>query len=285
MSEDQTTSTESTLVGSGAEPAPDTTSSPGSTAPEFTYDDVRKQFPEDIRGDKVFDQIKTVEDLGKSFLHAQKLVGKKREDLLNSQDSGDREALYKALGRPDAADGYALSEDIFKDVPGYDPEYVKQFSEVSHRLGLSKDQVEGLVNFQVDQINGTMIQLNKNKNMATKELQDLWGGAYEKNLALGQRAAETLGLKDYLNQTGLGNEPRLVRAFSRMGQMMVENNLIEPDTEGIPSKENVLQEALQIRSDSNHPLHKAYHDPHDPRHDEAVGKVNRMYQSAFDSPF
>ena len=70
-------------------------------------DNWREGLPENIRGEKCLDSIKTIGTLAQSYVHAQRAIGANKVEI--PQEGATPEewgAFYKALGRPDAESEY-----------------------------------------------------------------------------------------------------------------------------------------------------------------------------------
>ncbi|HWB05845.1 MAG TPA: hypothetical protein VG796_22680, partial [Verrucomicrobiales bacterium] len=81
----------------------------------------------------------------------------KTEGMLRIPDAGsapeDWDTLYKALGRPDAPDGYGLkAPDKLPDGVAWDDAMAAQFAGVAHRIGLTPSQVSALQEFQIGHV-------------------------------------------------------------------------------------------------------------------------------------
>lgn len=274
-------------AGTGDPPAGD----PPVAAP-LTFENFRKALPEDIRGEKMFDSFKTdeegVKDFANSFISAQRLVGKKKEELIPGENATDEERaqFYELMGRPTNAEGYGLTEEVMKEAfpAEANMEYISRFAGVAHNLGLSQDQVEGLLAWQAEEVEQSATQIANAKASTVNELTSVWGGAAERHIALGQRAVKALGgeeLSDFMNSSGAGNIPILVKAFAKVGSMMAERGLIEGDIEGLPSLEDAAAEANKIVSDKSHPLHEAYHDAQHANHDYATDRVSKLFETRY----
>jgi len=269
-------------------PAPE--GDPPKDAP-LTFESFRKALPEDIRGEKVFDSFKTdqegIADLAKSYVHGQKLVGKKKEELIPGENATDeeREQFYELMGRPQSPEGYGLTDEVLKEAfPETDMEYIGRFSGVAHQLGLSQDQVEGLLAWQSEEVNQSLQTMAVRKAETINELTAVWGGATDRHVTLSQRAVQALGgeeLVNFMNQSGAGNIPVLIKTFAKIGSMMAEKGLIEADIEGLPTLDDAAAEANQIVADKSHALNEAYHDPQHPNHDYAVDRVNKLFEARY----
>lgn len=72
---------------------------------------------------------------------------------------------------------------------------------------------------------------------------EIGGDKLTANLGVAQRALDTFGtpeLKEYLNGTGLGNHPELVKAFIKVGKAMSEDGMVTGKEGGQRSAAEVL---------------------------------------------
>ncbi|SYA20142.1 Uncharacterised protein [Klebsiella pneumoniae] len=72
---------------------------------------------------------------------------------------------------------------------------------------------------------------------------EIGGDKLTANLGVAQRALDTFGtpaLKEYLNGTGLGNHPELVKAFVKVGKAMSEDGVVTGKESGQRSAAEVL---------------------------------------------
>jgi len=257
----------------------------------LTFESFRKALPEDLRGEKAFDSFKTDEegigDFAKSYIHGQKLVGKKKEELIPGEEATEEERsqFFELLGRPQSPEGYGLTEEAMNEVfPNTDMQFIGRFSGVAHELGLSQDQVEGLLAWQSEEVNQSLQSMATQKADTINELTAVWGGATERHVTLSQRAVQALGgeeLVEFMNTSGAGNIPVLIRTFAKIGSMMAEKGLIEADVEGLPTLDDAAAEANRIVSDKTHSLHEAYHDSQHPNHDYALDRVNKLFEARY----
>jgi hypothetical protein len=78
----------------------------------------------------------------------------------------------------------------------------------------------------------------------------------------------------------LGNNATIVKAFNRVGQMLVDADRISGDVDGVKGPEDAVSSAQDIMTNDKNPLHKAYHDKQDPRHAEATKAVSQYFELA-----
>ncbi len=148
----------------------------------------------------------------------------------------DHVAFRKALGIPEAPDGYKIErpKDMPKDMV-YDEMLEKAFRETSHKLGLSPAQVAGLYEMYNAREIGMFTGMNKiiadNKEKAVNALKDIWKGpAYDENTAKATRVfldtAKKLnipeafggveGIEIAFKESGWGDNPAMVWYFSQL---------------------------------------------------------------------
>lgn len=150
--------------------------------------------------------------------------------------------LEKLANTPDKYD-FKVTEGQPLDVTA-----VAAFEPIARELNLSNEQAQKLVDLYGAQI---MPQVIKQQADQWQQQIDTWVKTVNEDKALGsvesinhaQRAMEKFGspdLKQYLNDTGLGNHPELIRTFAHIGKSMAEDNLVTGDHNGQMSAADVL---------------------------------------------
>ena len=125
-------------------------------------------------------------------------------------------------------DGSPLSEDHLKEV-----------SELSKSLGLSKDQATKLLSHQSEQYKKTLDSQEKDKIEQSarwvdeiKKDTEMGGPLFKESVENAHRAFSRFGskeLKSYLDDSGLGNNPEMIRIFSRIGKAMADDKFVNGD--------------------------------------------------------
>jgi len=212
------------------------------------------------------------EDLGKAYTNLEKLLGgEKVPKPLNDEDSEGWDRWYAASGRPEAADKYDFKRpDKLPDGLGYDEELEKSFRSAAYASGLNKRQATALydqfVKQQLDRHGAMQVHNQQARAKVEADMRRELGNQYEG--ALG-KARSVMGsyadpeFRQWLDESGLGNDPRMIRVFSRIGQDMAgEQRLI-----GKPAPSISVQDAqraiaehrtkyAEALNDRNHPDHK-----------------------------
>lgn len=131
-----------------------------------------------------------------------------------------------------------------------DAEALKDFEPVARELNLTNEQAQKLVDAYpkilagVQQRQADAWQAQTEEWAATvKADKEIGGDKLTANLGVAQRALDTFGtpaLKEYLNGTGLGNHPELVKAFVKVGKAMSEDGVVTGKESGQRSAAEVL---------------------------------------------
>ncbi|MEY0554617.1 peptidase [Providencia rettgeri] len=129
-----------------------------------------------------------------------------------------------------------------------DKEAVAAFEPIARELGLSNEQAQKIVDVYGSTI---MPQIAKQQEAAWQKQVTEWAETVKADKELGsvesignaQKAMDQFGtpeLKQYLNDSGLGNHPELFRIFSRIGKAMSEDGFVSGSSENALSTADVL---------------------------------------------
>lgn len=129
-----------------------------------------------------------------------------------------------------------------------DKKAVAAFEPIARELGLSNEQAQKIVDVYGYTI---MPQIAKQQEAAWQKQVTEWAETVKADKELGsvesignaQKAMDQFGtpeLKQYLNDSGLGNHPELFRIFSRIGKAMSEDGFVSGSSENTRSTADVL---------------------------------------------
>lgn len=217
----------------------------------------KSQLKGDLQGNEFFNQFPTVSEFGKWGIDtAGKL--KATEEKLNSalfvpgDEASEEEvkAFRAKLGVPDKADAYELKLEGVELPQGMTvkAEHEAWFRDLAHKLGLNPSQAktifaEGIKNLFVDPLNAQMAEKVKNQEEGMITLKNEWGSAYDDNLTLVDRAMKQFGtpeLKKTLDESGMGNNPAIVKVFLNIGKAMAEDKFVTGGASGDKRKPGQL---------------------------------------------
>jgi hypothetical protein len=80
--------------------------------------------------------------------------------------------------------------------------------------------------------------------------------------------------KKFLDDTGLGNHPELVKAWASVGALLAEDGYIDGQVAGVPSADEAAAKITAIESDRTH---AAWH-PENPGYKAAQAELERLYK-------
>ena len=191
----------------------------------------RDGLSDELKNDPSLASFKDVEGLAKSYVHSQKMIGaEKMPTPREDWDDSDWEAFYSKVGRPDTADAYANPESETEGLQLSDDK-VKAFKDKFYELGISEKQAKGLMDYYMQDLSNeySSMQENQAKSVedATLQLREEFGRDFDLNIELARGAVKKFGdegLISFLEESGLGNEPSLIKAFANIGRMVSEDD-------------------------------------------------------------
>ncbi|KJX24912.1 peptidase [Enterobacter hormaechei] len=196
----------------GAAPAPSEPAAPAADAPAPAADPAK---PEGDKPQPGADGDKPQED-------------KPADGDKPAEKPGDKE--QKQEGAPEKYE-FQAGEGVELDA-----EALKDFEPVARDLNLTNEQAQKLVDAYPKILAGVQQRQAEAWQKQTegwaetvKADKEIGGDKLTANLSAAQRALEQFGdpeLKEYLDSTGLGNHPALVKAFIKVGKAMSEDKVV-----------------------------------------------------------
>lgn len=204
----------------------------------------REALPDDLKTDKSLEKFKDVPSLAKSYLEAQKAASKAMNAkgvIIPGENATPEEvsAYRKALGVPETPDGYELESPTLPEGMVFDTDKAKKLAELAHAKGISKEAFQELAKAynanQIAEFEAQQKVVQENIKSATIEMKKEWGRDFEKNLAKAEAAIITVFGEDFnkmLQETGLGNDPRVIRGMFKASQTIGEDRLVTTNKQG-----------------------------------------------------
>ena len=244
------------------------------------WDHVKNQIPDEFKEDKHWENIPDTATLLKNHIHLQKKIGEKEEGSFKVPGEGatpeDWTDVFTKLGRPESLEGY---EGVFKEAPAggeWDETVQRGFLDASHKAGLNPQQAEILVNWYSDWQKDIAITGDRILGDAEANLRSEWGPNYDVNISLATRAAAKLGGQEYLDLmdvSGYGNHPEVVKAWTRVGRVLAEDNIIPAEVDGVATGAQAKAKIAEIQGDPKHLYHSG--------DKEAQKEMRKLFQIAY----
>jgi|GEM_PF-331342 len=132
-----------------------------------------------------------------------------------------------------------------------DKEALAHFEPIARELNLNQEQAQKLVDLYGKEVMPKIIaQQAENWQKQTaewavsaKEDKDIGGDKFDANMTRAKQAMDkfaTPALREFLESTGMGNHPELIRAFVKVGAAMSEDSLVTSNEKGQRSAADVL---------------------------------------------
>lgn len=251
--------------------------------------DWRTAIPEDLRSDPSLTDIKDVGNLAKSYINSQKLIGKNRI-ALPGENATDQEwgQFYDSLGRPEKPEAYNFGDrPVMPEGMQYDEQFETTFKGLAHQAGLTPQQAktlyDGYHNYVGNKMTSEGQDTEAQANQWVDSLKKEFGKAYDERVDLAQRAVETYGspeLNEWLDNTGMGNNPMIVKMFAKIGEGLAEGVADSTSQRSFTmTPDQARQEIARYNRDGD--FMNAYNNGDHTSHAEAVQKMNNLFQLAY----
>lgn len=229
---------------------------------------------DDLKTAKSLGNFKDVNELAKSYLNAQSLIGKRISDM----SGDDLKALDAIRGVPEAPEKYVLPEELPSEV-------TDAYKEIASQAKLTQEQAKTVLDSYImlerKAQEAAAAQQQQFKETSVETLKKEFGLAFDQKLEIAKRAVSTFGgdeLKQALNETGLGDHPAFVKVFAKIGQQLLEDTTVEADkatTFGVsPAEADAMIQNKMLDPE----FRQAYISGHHPGHSAAVAEMARLYE-------
>jgi DNA-binding transcriptional MerR regulator len=169
----------------------------------------------------------------------------------------DRDILYERLGRPKDHEGYDLSGIVPET---YNQGVVDEFKKKAHETGMSAEGVRKMAEWYKELEIKQRDSIEKSKMIQADqhilELKKDFGVNFDTEVKNARKALDAYtdsAFRKYMDDTGLGNHPALVKAFAKIGRELSEDKLVQSDTAVRLAKSEDLKrsEIARLRSDKD----------------------------------
>ena len=197
----------------------------------------RNSLPDDLGKHSIWSKYDNPTDLVKGAINAQSQIGKKAEDFWTSEDENDINKRREIMGIPETKEGYNFEFAEPKEGFEIDNDRVSDFSELAHSIGLTQDQAQKLMDWEINSSEESFAQLEQENELGVREAEDTlrkeWtGDSYEYNMGKVANVMDYLGLGDFKDDPAIGNNVDFIRAmFTNVVPMISEDEIIQDGME------------------------------------------------------
>jgi hypothetical protein len=248
----------------------------------------KEGLPEELRSAASITAIQDIPSLAKSYVEAQKMVGKEKivvPDEFATEDDW-RSNVWGKLGLPEKAEEYKLDKP--KDSPIED-QFVDELKKVAWESGVLPKQAAKLLEFFNEKsssyLEDVKVKAKEEREAGLEALKKEYGEAFESRVTLAKRLIKEGADADkveqwnkQLDETGLGDHPLFIDMLATMGKKLLSEDVIKGETGGKLGKtpEEAQIEANRILGDTTHPYWNKDH----PSHGDAVRQMTKLMELA-----
>lgn len=258
--------------------------------------------PEELKGDPSLQDFKDIGGLAKSYISAQKMLGKSIRipgedaseearaefykkltevpDVYYAAGEEGVESLYNQLGRPESPEKYKI------EVEGAElnPEALGEFTKMAHKIGLTNKQVNEIARYEAEHNKQMSEAMEKQAEEDGKKLREIWGPEYDNRLNMAKAVLNQYADKypDHVQQlieSNAANNPALLAMISELGKSVLEESSVASNGSSRSfglTPEEAQEQYNEILSNMSHP----YWDGDHPGHEQAVSKAHKLKRIA-----
>lgn len=224
--------------------------------------------PDEIRNQANVRNFKTVPDVVKAYIHAQKMIGADKVAISKVPSEAEVREIQERLGLPKEVDKYEVK---LPENTALKKEYVDSLKKAAFEAGVLPAQAQKLVEFlntqEIEAQNSYNLHAKAEfeKNMAS--IKNEWGDAYGQMTAQAKAALKEFGAtQDDINyfKQHFGANPTVLRFLSKVGGTLSEDKIkgeggINP---GAMTPNQALQKIAEIRANIKGPYFDSNHGDH-----------------------
>jgi len=255
-------------------------------APSDSTFDWKSAIPEEVKGNKVFDNHKDLGSLLKSHAHQQAMIGAEKIPLPGSNATEEQwNEVYTRLGKPPDVDGYKLDV-VMPEGQTADEGLLNWFKQTSLKAGLNNSQAQAMLNEyqKVAQTQG-QVDTGKMEQIKTEGIESLqreYGAAFDDKVKIGNAAitqfqASDLTQLQLADGRMLGDHPDFVRAFVGVGDY-IRGKIGEDSLEGVKTTNAMTPAIAQQKLNEIKRQGGPFWNNKDPEHSWAVAEALRLQE-------
>lgn len=240
--------------------------------------------PEELREHPSISPIKDVENLARSYVNAQRLIGADKIAVPVNPTDEDLDRIYDRLGRPESPSDYGIEVDgnVVTE------ELATNYADIAHKLRLTPDQAKGVLDYyksSVEQSGAQSLELAEAaKEQTVESLRGEWGRAFDQKVEAAAKVAQEFADPEMFNITladgsKLGDNAEFIKAFAKIADF--RQSVTSEDTVAEMSQSNVMTPATAqaeidaIMNDRSH----AYWDRKNPiARNKAVERMQHLME-------
>lgn len=240
--------------------------------------------PEELREHPSISPIKDVENLARSYVNAQRLIGADKIAVPVNPTDEDLDRIYDRLGRPESPSDYGIEVDgnVVTE------ELATNYADIAHKLRLTPDQAKGVLDYyksSVEQSGAQSLELAEAaKEQTVESLRGEWGRAFDQKVEAAAKVAQEFADPEMFNITladgsKLGDNAEFIKAFAKIADfrqsVTSEDTVAEMSQSSVMTPATAQAEIDAIMNDRSH----AYWDRKNPiARNKAVERMQHLME-------
>jgi hypothetical protein len=281
LSGDNSAPAESSAPASNTNSAPSPTPTGGNVAEIKFPENWKSALPDDLQKDPSMMSIMDVQSLAKSYVHAQKMIGKDKivvPDKFATDDDWNK--LFNKLGLPETVDKYEI-----KNADKFDKQFLEQFKGFSHKQGILPRHAEKVLEWYTEYADNVIKEnAEQNKQITEqniKSLQKEWGNGFDRKVQAAKGVFKQYADADmikFVEESGFGNEPKVIKLFAKIAESLGEDKFIGEGNKNFGfTPEEAQAKINSVLGNKDHPYHNSSH----PSHKDAINEVQKYFQMIY----
>jgi len=246
----------------------------------------KDSLPEEIRGEKILDNLGDFHGAMKQLVHAQKQIGRDKVILPNEKSTeNDWNMFFDQIGRPKTAGDYKFIKDESLPEEIYDDILIESFLEGAYKAGFTQKQIDYMNEFENLRLKSGLesIQAQKDKELreVTEALKAKWGAAYDQrlhlaNLMVNENSEE--GEERDMILSVIGNNPIVADFLANIARKFTEDKAITGSMT-TPTPSEAIKEAEKLRATPGYLDGKLFNS-NPAKSNEITKKIQELYEVA-----
>jgi hypothetical protein len=272
----------------GAAVAPDGTAAASGAAPAVGSKAWWAEFEGELGKEPGFEKVKSYSDtkgIAKAYMNLEKLLGGEKVPKPRADDDVEGwERWHRASGRPDKAEEYEFKRPDSLPDGFYSEDIEKEFRTWVHENGLNRKQAANLHDRYVATRLKAHIESDKarqeQRSQAETALKRQFGDKYEAAQSRTKSAYQKYATPEFaklLEETGLGNDPRMIQVFEKIGADMMGETRLKGQGSAESTPADLKRSIADFRAKFNDALHKREHPDHKLRTEQFTEMFQKLH--------
>jgi len=211
-----------------------------------SFEDLLSSLPDELKAHASLSKFKSFEDITKSYIEQEKLVG--RKTAIPGEDATAEEwaTFYNASGRPEDSNAYGIEIPEALSGIANSQDRTNAALAAAHEAGLSKRQADVLFSklfeMEVGDVNTQVEAAQAKLKVDQQTLYDEWGTGkdFEAQAAKVTAFEKKIGVFDEFEANGFNANPTILKAFAKLAGDLSNDSTIDSLHDSVPVDTNAV---------------------------------------------